>query len=98
MVTIDPAKRLADALGLDELTNEAHQVDGDWSPAGELWALMLDTKTTFDDVVVRNAGSPEQAAGHPRQPPLPQHLGRPGGHPGVHGHGEAVRAAPGGSV
>jgi anion-transporting ArsA/GET3 family ATPase len=61
VVTIDPAKRLADALGLDELTNEPHQVDGDWRPAGELWAMMLDTKTTFDDVVVRNAGSPEQA-------------------------------------
>ena len=61
MVTIDPAKRLADALGLDELTNEPHEVDGDWRPAGELWAMMLDTKTTFDDVVTRNAGSPEQA-------------------------------------
>jgi anion-transporting ArsA/GET3 family ATPase len=62
VVTIDPAKRLADALGLDDLTNEAHQVEGDWGAPGELWALMLDTKTTFDDVVVRNAGSPEQAA------------------------------------
>jgi anion-transporting ArsA/GET3 family ATPase len=61
VVTIDPAKRLADALGLKHLTNEAHLVDGDWSPRGELWALMLDTKTTFDDVVMRNAASPEQA-------------------------------------
>jgi anion-transporting ArsA/GET3 family ATPase len=61
VVTIDPAKRLADALGLEALTNEAHRVEGDWSPGGELWALMLDTKTTFDDVVVHNAGSPQQA-------------------------------------
>jgi anion-transporting ArsA/GET3 family ATPase len=61
VVTIDPAKRLADALGLDQLTNEPHQVEGDWRPAGELWALMFDTKTTFDDVVTRNAGSQEQA-------------------------------------
>src|ERR1700761_562383 len=61
VVTIDPAKRLADALGLEELTNEAHPVDGDWSPEGQLWALMLDTKTTFDEVVLRNAGSPAQA-------------------------------------
>ncbi|MGH9115973.1 MAG: ArsA family ATPase [Acidimicrobiales bacterium] len=72
VVTIDPAKRLADALGLDALTNEAHEVHGDWDDAGgpeprgdgnagELWALMLDTKSTFDDVVIRNAGSPEQA-------------------------------------
>jgi anion-transporting ArsA/GET3 family ATPase len=61
VVTIDPAKRLADALGLEELTNEAHQVEGDWGAPGELWALMLDTKTTFDDVVARNAASPAQA-------------------------------------
>ena len=62
VVTIDPAKRLADALGLDELTNEAHRVEGDWGAGrGELWALMLDTKTTFDDVVARNAGSEQQA-------------------------------------
>ena len=61
VVTIDPAKRLADALGLEELTNDAHRVEGDWAAPGELWALMLDTKTTFDEVVVRNAGSPEQA-------------------------------------
>jgi anion-transporting ArsA/GET3 family ATPase len=61
VVTIDPAKRLADALGLEALTNEPHRVEGDWDPPGELWALMLDTKTTFDDVVIRNAGSSEQA-------------------------------------
>jgi len=61
VVTIDPAKRLADALGLEELSNEAHQVQGDWGAGGELWALMLDTKTTFDDVVARNAGSEQQA-------------------------------------
>ncbi len=62
VVTIDPAKRLADALGLEVLTNEPHRVDlkGD-AGSGELWALMLDTKTTFDDVVRRNAGSDDQA-------------------------------------
>jgi anion-transporting ArsA/GET3 family ATPase len=63
VVTIDPAKRLADALGLEALTNEPHKVDlrGTLPHGGELWALMLDTKTTFDDVVRRNAGSDEQA-------------------------------------
>jgi anion-transporting ArsA/GET3 family ATPase len=63
VVTIDPAKRLADALGLEALTNEPHQVHpkGSVPGQGELWALMLDTKTTFDDVVRRNAGSDEQA-------------------------------------
>ena len=59
VVTIDPARRLADALGLAELTNDPRLVAGDWP--GELWALMLDTKTTFDDVVAANASSPEQA-------------------------------------
>jgi anion-transporting ArsA/GET3 family ATPase len=59
VVTIDPARRLADALGLAELTNDPHLVDGDWP--GELWALMLDTKTTFDQVVAANAPTPEQA-------------------------------------
>jgi anion-transporting ArsA/GET3 family ATPase len=61
VVTIDPAKRLADALGLESLTNDAREVTPGAFP-GELWALMLDTKTTFDDVVRRNAGTPEQAA------------------------------------
>src|SRR4029077_17037603 len=46
VVTIDPAKRLADALGLAELTNEPRRIEGEWP--GELWALMLDTKSTFD--------------------------------------------------
>ncbi len=59
VVTIDPARRLADALGLGELTNEPRQVDGPWS--GELWALMLDTKTTFDALVAKYSASPEQA-------------------------------------
>jgi anion-transporting ArsA/GET3 family ATPase len=58
VVTIDPAKRLADALGLEGLTGTASKIPGDWS--GELWALMLDTKSTFDDLVVANASSPEQ--------------------------------------
>ncbi len=61
VVTIDPAKRLADALGLESLSNAPHQIDGDWE--GELWALMLDTKSTFDNLVARYAPSPEQAEG-----------------------------------
>jgi len=61
VVTIDPAKRLADALGLEALTNSPHQIDGPWP--GELWALMLDPKGTFDDLIRRYAPSPEQAEG-----------------------------------
>ncbi len=61
VVTIDPAKRLADALGLGTLTNDPNQVEGGWTGQGELWALMLDTKRTFDDVVRRYATTDEQA-------------------------------------
>jgi anion-transporting ArsA/GET3 family ATPase len=61
VVTIDPAKRLADALGLAELTNTAGRIAVDPSWPGELWALMLDTKSTFDELVVRYAGGPEQS-------------------------------------
>jgi anion-transporting ArsA/GET3 family ATPase len=61
VVTIDPAKRLADALGLDVLSNTPRRIEGPWP--GELWALMLDPKGTFDDLVRRYASSPEQAAG-----------------------------------
>jgi anion-transporting ArsA/GET3 family ATPase len=63
VVTIDPAKRLADALGLASLTNQPGLVEGDWEPPGELWALMLDTKSTFDDLVAHYAASPEQSEG-----------------------------------
>jgi anion-transporting ArsA/GET3 family ATPase len=59
VVTIDPARRLADALGLDALTNTPGRVDGDWP--GELWALMLDPRATFDDLVTRYAPDPAQA-------------------------------------
>ena len=61
VVTIDPAKRLADALGVAELGNEPSRMSGDW--AGELWSVMLDTRTTFDALVARHAGTPEQAEG-----------------------------------
>jgi anion-transporting ArsA/GET3 family ATPase len=61
VVTIDPARRLADALGLESLGNKAHQVAGPWP--GELWALQLDPKSTFDDLVRKHADTPEQAEG-----------------------------------
>jgi anion-transporting ArsA/GET3 family ATPase len=58
VVTIDPAKRLADALGLQGLTDEPSRIEGDWP--GQLWALMLDTKSTFDALVAKHAATPEQ--------------------------------------
>ncbi len=59
VVTIDPAKRLADALGLEGLSNTPSKIDGDWP--GELWALMLDTKSTFDNLVSKHSGDEQQA-------------------------------------
>src|SRR3954463_5021990 len=57
VVTIDPAKRRADALGRDELGNEPRLVDPQRFAGhgveieGELWALMLDAKRTFDELI-----------------------------------------------
>jgi anion-transporting ArsA/GET3 family ATPase len=60
VVTIDPAKRLADALGVPGgLTNDPVRLPIEGS--GELWALMLDTATTFDGLVVANAKDSDQA-------------------------------------
>jgi anion-transporting ArsA/GET3 family ATPase len=50
VLTIDPAKRLANALGLERLGNEPRLVKG-VAGDGELWAMMLDAKRTFDDLV-----------------------------------------------
>jgi anion-transporting ArsA/GET3 family ATPase len=65
VVTIDPARRLANALGLEELGNEPRLVAPDRLPGielrGELWAMMLDPKRTFDDLIDRVAPSPERA-------------------------------------
>jgi anion-transporting ArsA/GET3 family ATPase len=65
VLTIDPAKRLADSLGLSELGNDERRVDpalferaGVDPGSGELWAAMLDAKATFDDVVARYAPDP----------------------------------------
>jgi anion-transporting ArsA/GET3 family ATPase len=60
VVTIDPARRLADALGVSGgLTNDPIRIDGPWD--GELWAMMLDTKGTFDALVRRYAATAQQA-------------------------------------
>jgi anion-transporting ArsA/GET3 family ATPase len=61
VVTIDPAKRLANSLGLAELGNEPALIDpGRFTEhgvemRGELWAMMLDAKRTFDEVIERLA-------------------------------------------
>jgi anion-transporting ArsA/GET3 family ATPase len=68
VVTIDPAKRLANALGIGALSDTPSEVprvlwdpDGNAPAGGRLSALMLDTKTTFDRLVTRYAIGAEQA-------------------------------------
>jgi anion-transporting ArsA/GET3 family ATPase len=67
VVTIDPARRLASSLGLKELGNDPKRVSAEkfaaanLSPRGELHAMMLDTKSTFDHVVMTYAPSTQQA-------------------------------------
>jgi anion-transporting ArsA/GET3 family ATPase len=61
VVTIDPARRLAGALGIDELDDEPRRIDPALLAAqgiecsGELWATMLDAKRTFDTLIGRIA-------------------------------------------
>ncbi len=61
VLTVDPARRLADALGVGELGNVASRVPddafaaGDVEPRGELWAAMLDTKAGWDELIRRHA-------------------------------------------
>ena len=59
VLTIDPARRLAQSLGLGELDNEPRRVDVPGA-RGELHAMMLDMKRTFDDIVVAHS-TPERA-------------------------------------
>ncbi|HTT31213.1 MAG TPA: ArsA-related P-loop ATPase [Solirubrobacteraceae bacterium] len=67
VVTIDPANRLANALGLEQLENEPRRVDperlatGPIEVRGELWAMMLDPKRTFDELIERIAPDPGRA-------------------------------------
>jgi anion-transporting ArsA/GET3 family ATPase len=58
VLTIDPARRLAQALGLEALDNAPRPVPG----VDGLDAMMLDMKRTFDGVIDRNAGDPARAA------------------------------------
>jgi anion-transporting ArsA/GET3 family ATPase len=68
VLTIDPARRLADALGLEAFGNVARRVPLDAyaaigvEPRGELWAAMLDTKRSWDELVLRHA--PDEATAY----------------------------------
>src|SRR5437762_14050701 len=68
VVTVDPARRLANALGLEGFGNVEKQVppeafkEAGVVPRGELWAAMLDTKESWDALVLRHA--PDEATAH----------------------------------
>ncbi|GAA1506937.1 ArsA family ATPase [Streptomyces albidochromogenes] len=56
VLTIDPARRLAQSMGIDELDNTPRRVKGiDETAGGELSAMMLDMKRTFDEIVEAHA-------------------------------------------
>ena len=61
VLTVDPAKRLANALGLEGIGNDERQVPNEafraagLKPRGELWAAMLDTKKSWDALIRRHA-------------------------------------------
>src|SRR3954466_10973750 len=65
VLTVDPAKRLANALGLQEFGNVETRVPPEAfaaagvEPRGELWAAMLDTKQSWDDLIRRHAPDPQ---------------------------------------
>lgn len=67
VLTIDPARRLANSLGLNEIGNTEVRIPLErlmpegWSasePTGELWAMMLDPRSTLDDVIAKVARDP----------------------------------------
>jgi anion-transporting ArsA/GET3 family ATPase len=65
-LTIDPAKRLANSMGLSAMTTEEQEVapelfaQAGLTSRGSLSAMMLDTKRTFDELVYRYGSSPER--------------------------------------
>ncbi|GAC1329303.1 MAG: ArsA family ATPase [Candidatus Dormibacteria bacterium] len=73
VLTIDPARRLANAMGLERLGNRLRKVDldkahGKGKPAGTLHAGMLEAKSAWDDLILERAASPELAASIMRNP------------------------------
>ena len=61
VLTVDPARRLANAMGIERFGNTETRIpaeafaDLDVDPQGELWAAMLDTKASWDDLIRRHA-------------------------------------------
>ena len=97
VLTIDPAKRLAQALGIKDLGNTPQRVPLAPEVTGELHAMMLDMRRTFDEMV-HAVLRRRTRRGDSGEPVLPNRRHVAGGHAGVHGHGEARPAARRGQV
>ena len=74
VLTIDPARRLANSLGLSSIGNQETRIDLEalgLEASGELWAMMLDSRSSFDELITRVA--PDETA---RQRILDNHVYR----------------------
>ena len=97
VLTVDPARRLANALGLETFGNVETQVppeafaEAGVEPRGELWAAMLDTKQSWDDLVRRHAPDAAHPRRDPRQPALQEHHRPVRAEPRLHRDGAALR-------
>src|SRR3546814_19663361 len=82
VVTVDPARRLANALGLEAFGNVESQVPPEAfaaagaEPRGELWAAMLDPKESWDDLVRSHAPDAATPAAILANPPYKNLTGR----------------------
>ncbi len=68
LITVDPARRLRSALGLGDLDATPQRLEVGASGVGDLFAMALDTKRTFDELIDRVAPSPAIAASILRNP------------------------------
>ena len=96
VVTVDPARRLAEALGLelDAAADDPHHVTGVGETGkGELWALMLDAALDVRPAGARAGVEPAAGRGPARQPRVPGDLRITVGRAGVHGDRAAPRTA-----
>ena len=97
VLTVDPARRLADALGLEGIGNTERRVPDEAflaagvKPMGELWAAMLDTKESWDSLIRLHAPDAAHPRRDPVEPAVPQHLGALRPEPRLHRHGAPLR-------
>ena len=99
VLTVDPARRLADALGVGAIGNEARLVPAEAfaasgvEPRGELWAAMLDTKAGWDELIRRHAPERHGAGVGARQPAVSEHHRPLRAQSRLSGDGPTARAA-----